>query len=130
MTPSEAKTGAASNTLANPKGQPGSGVAGGKAVAATAGMTAQVDSRLMTLAAPLHAPSAGGPSAFYSHLHEELARILVTCGEETTAIHSSQLPHADVVVPGHEVSARPCISSPSLYRFAASLTTGSAKLTR
>lgn len=60
----------------------------------------------MTLAAPLHAPSAGGPNAFYSHLNEELARILAACGSQTAAAacdgHSA---YTDAAVPDHEVRA-------------------------
>ena len=67
-------------------------------------MTAQVEPRLLTLAAPLHAPSAAGPSAFYSHLQQELARILATCGgDKAAAISTYATSHHDAAVPGHEV---------------------------
>lgn len=71
-------------------------------------MAEEVDRRPVTLAAPLHAPSASGPTAFYSHMQEELARILATCGgHAAAAITSSQAAFGDAAVPGHEVRAGP-----------------------
>ena len=100
----EAAVAADSIALAKSRGQAGSAARGGKSVAAPPGMTAMVDRGLVTLAAPLHAPSAGGPTAFYSHLHDELARILTTCGGQAASVTESHL--ADVAVPSHEVRAR------------------------
>lgn len=73
-------------------------------------MAAAVDRRPVTLAAPLHAPSADGPSVFYSHLSQELARILATCGGHAAAHSRSQPGYEHGALSGDQV--RPCPGLP------------------
>ncbi len=67
-------------------------------------MAAEVESQpaQIKLAIPTHAPSVSGPSAFYTHLQKELARILAACGDVASEL-SGQCYSDDAAVPGDQV---------------------------
>lgn len=67
-------------------------------------MTAEVESQpaQIKLAIPTHAPSVSGPSAFYTHLQKELARILAACADVASE-SSGQCYSDDAAVPGSQV---------------------------